>query len=157
MGFLLGLAAISLGINSTQNIKNELIENRIHMDTVIQRSDLLTKFLNIESYLDNSLIYLAGKLKLIVKSNDYKITESGKSSLSDSDLRVFDYLENIYYDQPNITTEELIIQILSENYLAKRVWYFNEKREKRKEIRLPLKAILGTIIVYHESRHGKIR
>jgi len=175
MGFLLGLAAIFLGIFSAQNIKNELIENRIHMisqlketrihmiselkenrihmDTVIERSDLLTKIFNIESYLDNSLIYRAGKLKLIEKGNDYKITESGKSTLSD--LRVFDYLENIYYDQPDITTEDLIIHILSENYLTKSVWYFNEEREKRKELRLPLEAILATIIVHHESRHGK--
>lgn len=164
IGFLLGLAAILLGIDSNRNIKNELIENRIqmiselkenriHMDTIIERSDLLTKIFNIESYLDNSMIYLADKLKLIVKANDYKITESGKSTLSD--LRVFDYLENIYYDQPDISTEDLIIHILSENRLSKNVWDFNEKREKRKKLRLPLEAILATIIVHHESRHGK--
>jgi len=163
IGFLLGLAAIVLGVFSAQNIKSELKETRIHMiselketrihmNTVIQRSDLLTKLVNIELYLD-SLINLATRLKLIVKTNPYKITELGKSVLSD--LRVFDYLETIYYDQPDITKENLIIHILSESHLAKSVWFFNEKREKRKQLTLPLEAILATIIVHHESRREK--
>ena len=177
IGFLSGLTAIFLGIYSAQNIRNELIENRIHMiseltatrinmiselkatrvnmDTVIQRSDLLTKFVNIDSYLDNYLINLADSLNFIVKTNHYKITKSGKSILSE--LRVFDYLESIYYDQPDITTNDLIINILSESHLAKEVWFFNEMREERKERTIPLGAIIATIIVYHELRHEKTR
>jgi len=151
IGVVLGFTAIALGIISAQNIKNELKDTRVHMVTVTQRSDLLTKFVNIDSYLDNYLIKLAVRFEFVERVNHYRITESGKSTLSD--LRVFDYLEDIFYDQPDIATKDLIVRILSENNLSKRVWSFNEKREKRKEPTVPLDAIIATIIVHHESRH----
>lgn len=149
LGVVLGIGAIILGVLSGQNIKNELNDSRLQMIINSQRSDLLSKIIHIDTFLNKYLVKVGCRYDLIKEKDSYEVTDKGHDLLTT--LEVFNYLESIYYDQPNIPTQDLVVHILSENTLPKRIACFNDKKEKKGEKIIPLEAILATIIIHHQN------
>lgn len=150
---VVGIAAIGLGIISSQNIKNELKFTRNDLKITSKRSDLLTRVAHIEDYQNKYLITLARTFMLIETASDFKLTDEGRDVLKD--INAIPYLGKIYMIQPQISTKFLIVHILSEDQLPREVECWNSNKGKKGETPIPLEAVLGTIMVYHETVHLK--
>lgn len=154
-----GLIALFTGISSSKSLKagmlnlgSELQSTRHDLKITFYRQDLLTKFMFVDAY-GNDFLYKYGlKYELIQQASLYKLTDKGHELLKE--LKAYDHLEDIYILQPGISAQDLVIQILSEDFLARNLECYNVKLQKKDEAPIPLEAIMATIIVCHEERNS---
>lgn len=161
-----GVIALDTGINSSKflkegqaileksmlNLGNELQSTRYDLKITSYRKDLLTKYMFVKDYRNEFLYKYGIKYGLIQESASYSVTESGHNLLKE--LKVYNHLEDIYIDQSGISTQDLVIQILSEDFLARQLECYNEKLLEKEEKIIPLEAIIAAIMVCHEERNN---
>ena len=92
------------------------------------------------------LINSAVELGLIEKGSQYAVSDRGNKLLTE--LNMISVITQFYEDQYDTTANVLLIFILTDDEILRRLNSYNEKQD----LKIPLEALLGTVVVYHELR-----